>query len=284
MELRQLEQLDLLYRLGSVSKVAKAVFLTQPSVSRSLSSLEKELGLSLFERTSNKLRLTPNGERLAKIAGEIINRRDAFANMAADLKAKGKKMVVASICSTAVMGIIPAIRSRFGEVNIDTAVVSESEAYEGLDNGKFDMAIVSSERAKGYSYYPLFSEHVRLSVPPGHRFYDCDWISFSDIDSDDIIMYDDGGAISKLIRDEAKKAHLIVQTDLAAFKTLVENTSLPYFTSNLLMKRKEELTLANKRIPIKDTSAHVHFRFAVNENAERLVHQRAAIISSIMKK
>lgn len=284
MELRQLEQLNLFYRLGSVSKVAKAVFLTQPSVSRSLSSLEKELGLSLFERTSNKLRLTQNGERLAKLAGEIINRRDAFANMAADLKAKGEKMLVASICSTAVMGIIPAIRAHFGEVNIDTTVVPEAEAYKGLDDGKFDMAIVSNKRAKGYAYYTLFSEDIRLSVPPGHRFYDCDSISFSDIDSDDIIMYDDGGAISRLIRNEAQKAHFIVQNDLSAFKTLVENTSLPYFTSNLLMNSKEGLALANKMIPITDPSAHVHFRFAVNENAARLIHQRAAIISSITKK
>ncbi|MCQ2552983.1 MAG: LysR family transcriptional regulator [Clostridia bacterium] len=49
---------------------AEECYITQPALSRSISSLEEDLGVKLFERTNNNLALTPGGERLYKFFDE----------------------------------------------------------------------------------------------------------------------------------------------------------------------------------------------------------------------
>ena len=59
---------------GSVGKAARAIFLSQPSISNSIKSLESELGVQLFERTNNSLILTKEGSFfLDRISGILDN-------------------------------------------------------------------------------------------------------------------------------------------------------------------------------------------------------------------
>src|SRR5438105_3538220 len=57
---------------GSVSKAAKRMNLSQPSVSQQISSLESELDVTLFVRQGAKTRLTPDGELLFEMARPLI--------------------------------------------------------------------------------------------------------------------------------------------------------------------------------------------------------------------
>ena len=55
-------------RTGSISRAAREMSLTQPSVSLQIQALEREFGTSLFERNGPKIRLTPDGELLTSEA------------------------------------------------------------------------------------------------------------------------------------------------------------------------------------------------------------------------
>ena len=62
MELKQLEYFMVTCEKGSFNKAAECLYTTQPNVSKVISSLEKELGRELFERTGKGIRITPYGE------------------------------------------------------------------------------------------------------------------------------------------------------------------------------------------------------------------------------
>ena len=62
MELRQLEYFMITCEKGSFNQAAECLYTTQPNVSKVISSLEKELGRPLFERSSRGIRITPYGE------------------------------------------------------------------------------------------------------------------------------------------------------------------------------------------------------------------------------
>ena len=62
MELKQLEYFMIACDKGSFNQAAECLDTTQPSVSKVISTLEKELGRKLFERTSRGIRITPYGE------------------------------------------------------------------------------------------------------------------------------------------------------------------------------------------------------------------------------
>src|SRR5687767_11293398 len=64
---------------GSVTKAAKYLHYSQPSVSHHLARLEAETGARLVQRVGRGIRLTPEGEQLARRAAEIVGRVDAAA-------------------------------------------------------------------------------------------------------------------------------------------------------------------------------------------------------------
>lgn len=63
MELRQLEYFMITCEKGSFNQAAECLYTTQPNVSKVISSLEKELGRPLFERSSRGIHITPMVKR-----------------------------------------------------------------------------------------------------------------------------------------------------------------------------------------------------------------------------
>ena len=72
MDIRILEYYLTVVREGSITAAARALHMTQPSLSRQLRDLEDELGTALFERGSRRIRLTEEGILLRRRAEEMV--------------------------------------------------------------------------------------------------------------------------------------------------------------------------------------------------------------------
>ena len=59
-------------RLGSVSRAAEALFVSQPAITLQLQALERELGVSLFERSGRRLAPSREGEVLYELAQPLV--------------------------------------------------------------------------------------------------------------------------------------------------------------------------------------------------------------------
>ena len=59
-------------RIGSLSKAAEALYVAQPNLSRAIKELEKELGITIFDRNSKGMSLTPDGEKLIQYGKKIL--------------------------------------------------------------------------------------------------------------------------------------------------------------------------------------------------------------------
>ena len=62
---------------GSLSKASEVLLIAAPNISRSIKELETDLGITIFERTQNGMKLTPEGEEFISFAKEILNQIDA---------------------------------------------------------------------------------------------------------------------------------------------------------------------------------------------------------------
>lgn len=63
----------------SISKAAEELYLSQPNISKAIQNIEKEIGFSIFSRTSRGVTTTPEGKELIKKAHKIVNNFDDFA-------------------------------------------------------------------------------------------------------------------------------------------------------------------------------------------------------------
>lgn len=72
MRIEQLQQIIEIKKQRSISKAAKSLFISQPTLSNSLSSLEQEIQVTIFERTHSGVRLTPEGEDILNLAENAL--------------------------------------------------------------------------------------------------------------------------------------------------------------------------------------------------------------------
>lgn len=81
-------------RTGSINKAAEALYVAQPNVSRAIKELEASLGISIFERTSKGMTLTPDGERLMQYARNILSQIDEVEELFRNGENRKKKFSI----------------------------------------------------------------------------------------------------------------------------------------------------------------------------------------------
>lgn len=84
-ELRQLAYFVAIADEGGFARAAEALHVGQPAVSQQLRRLERELGVVLFERTTRRVRLTAEGDRLLPEARAVLAAAERTRRLAAEL-------------------------------------------------------------------------------------------------------------------------------------------------------------------------------------------------------
>ncbi len=155
--------------LGGVTRAAKRLHTTQSAISRRLHNLEEDLGLTIFVREPNGVRLTPAGRRLQKLAGPLL----ANADRVWDALASEKQAMARRINLGMVPGVSQVIHSamkRFGrdhrDINLNVKEGSSEHLHSLVHSGDLDLAVVTNpRRAKGLKLTPLWREALYIAGP-----------------------------------------------------------------------------------------------------------------------
>jgi DNA-binding transcriptional LysR family regulator len=106
MTLYQLEVFLAVVRAGSFTKAGELLHASQSGVSHTISDLEEELGVTLFARSRNGVRLTETGEQIAAHAREIFDHTEQIHQVAAE--AKGVQSGRVRIGADPLVAVLPA--------------------------------------------------------------------------------------------------------------------------------------------------------------------------------
>lgn len=172
-ELRHLKTLLALEETGSVSLAAKRVFLTQSALSHQIRMLENHYGTPLFERKSTPLRFTPVGERLLRLAHELIPQvAVAEWDLARITEGEAGELRIAVECHTCFDWLMPAMgefRPMWPQVELDIVSGFQADPVGLLLQHRADLAIVSeAEKQNGISFQPLFAYEMVGICAPDH--------------------------------------------------------------------------------------------------------------------
>lgn len=173
MDKKRLQCFVSVFEKGSVSAAAQALHMTQPPLSVLIRKLEEELGVSLFDRESNRLLPTPTGELFYLRAKELLTSMGAIKREL-DESHNGSRGTVRVGCSTAAsLFLIPDAMQEIAHCNLNITVrVQEGEtAYlvQRLRDGHLDLAICRSQyMATDIETRVLKAEPLVVALPPGH--------------------------------------------------------------------------------------------------------------------
>lgn len=162
LELRHLKTLLALKENGSVSLAAKRVHLTQSALSHQIKLLEDQYQLPLFERKTQPIRFTAAGERLIKLAYEIVPKAlEAERDLARIKQGEVGELRIAVECHTCFDWLMPAMdtfRQGWSLVELDIVSGFHTDPVGLLLSHRADWAVVSEqEETLGVIYQPLFS-------------------------------------------------------------------------------------------------------------------------------
>ncbi|MGW7680484.1 LysR family transcriptional regulator [Kribbella sp. NPDC054772] len=174
---------------GSVTAAAAALHYTQPTVSHHLARLEAATGAKLLQKAGRGIRLTPEGEVLARRAAEIIGRVDAAdAELAALVGLRSGRVRVGAFSSALSVLVPPAaaeLRRAHPNLELELTDVHPRIATQQLRAGDLDLAIVfrydDAQPDDGLRYTHLRDDPVHLlsrrtgETLTDHR--DSDWIA-----------------------------------------------------------------------------------------------------------
>ncbi|QRG07321.1 LysR family transcriptional regulator [Xanthobacter dioxanivorans] len=128
-------------RHGSFARAADELALTEGAISRQIGRLEAFLGVTLFERVGNRVRLLPNGERYAVQVRESLDRLERDSQYLMGQPSDGASIDVATIPTFAVRWLIPRLaRFREKHPNIIVHLTERMEPFVLAGSG-FDAAI-----------------------------------------------------------------------------------------------------------------------------------------------
>jgi LysR family carnitine catabolism transcriptional activator len=129
------------------SKTAEKLFMTQPSLSKSIRELEESLGIPLFERSTRHVRITESGTRLASIARAIIGEYDnGMQRMQSSAEHEALLLSVAawpSLAHVLIPEMCALLEQRFGAPRITVLDAPNSRCIDHVMQYQADLAFAS---------------------------------------------------------------------------------------------------------------------------------------------
>ena len=219
MNLKQLEAFVQVSESGSFSKAAKELFLTQPTISAHISSLEKELNVRLFIRNTKEVSLSDDGKDLYRYAKQITDLEKAIEERFYMDSDDGKHFITIAASTIPAQYLLPKVlmcyRERYPKEQIKIMETDSSEVVTQVVDHMVDVGFTGTVLEKKHcKYIPFYKDELAVITPdtPEYRILkeqnrdDIDWIKRKPL-----ILREEGSGTGKEAEKQLKNAGISME-------------------------------------------------------------------------
>ena len=211
MDLRQLEIFAKVAELGSFSRAAEALLLTQPTVSEHIRSLEDELGIRLLDRLGRGAAVTRGGALLLSYAQRILAlaRETRQAMESFQGRMSGDLLVGASTIPGEY--ILPAVIGRFKEKYPDIAITlligGSGAVIEWVAEGRAEIGVVGARPSnRSIEYRELFPDDIVLIVGAAHPWHGRKQVTIEELRAEPLLLRERGSGTRAAVESALEAA------------------------------------------------------------------------------
>ena len=201
MEFQQLKYFKAVADIGKISEAAEALFVSAPALSTSISRLEKELGVQLFDRTNNRITLNAQGQIFLKYTNQIFSSlEEAKKELHQSLLHQGPHISIVSINSTTWVNLITAFTSEFPQYTLSCSTLALPD-FEQVGLAPQHSFLLAYESDIPQSYVDkldssfLFQTYPTVALHKDHPLASKSEIDISMLAGERIFMSDPGGPL-----------------------------------------------------------------------------------------
>ena len=204
MDIRKLDVFCKVVELKSFTRAARAVFLSQPTVSDHVRHLEEELGQKLVDRLGREAEPTPAGRLLYDYASRILRLQqetlEALARFGGRLSGEttiGASTIPATYILPALVG---TFRAAHPEVTVSVRISGSHEIARKVLAGEYDLGLVGAVwNERGLDWTELFTDTLVLVARPDHPLAGRGPVTLDDLCGQDYVGREQGSGTRKVI-------------------------------------------------------------------------------------
>ena len=171
MELKQLECFAAVVKYGSFTVAAQHLYLSQPTVSAHVRTLEEELGRRLLIRTTKSLEVTPKGREVYDCAVKMLSLQTRIRRACAPDEEHIIRLGASTIPSAYILPqLLPEFGRRCPDVYFTVTQTNSQGVVEGLADGIFDLGLLGMKGDDRVTCIPFCEDRMVLIAPVNERF------------------------------------------------------------------------------------------------------------------
>lgn len=253
MTLVQLKYAVTLEKVKNYAIAATELLIAQPTLSLQIQKLEKSIGISIFDRTTNPISVTNEGKEFLKQARVVLAESEKLEYM---FSQKGDSIagdlrlgIIPTVSSSLLIKILPIVNSKFPDLNLRIFELPTNHIIQKLENNEIDAGILATPlENKKIKEYPLYYEPFRVYIPSNIKIKSKE-MSIEDLQNYEMIVLGEEHCFrSQALKVCKNKSYGRIEAgSFETIKKLVDNnlglTLLPHF---------EEVTNKNQLRDLKD--------------------------------
>ncbi|MCG9910149.1 MAG: LysR substrate-binding domain-containing protein [Flavobacteriales bacterium] len=197
MTITQLEYAVALDTYGSFVSAAEHRNVTQPTLSMQIQKLEEELGIKLFDRTSQPIKATPEGKKIIEQARIVLresNRIYEFVNEEKQITSGTLKVgIIPTIAPYLLPPLINSLKDKFPDLKLEISELTTSVIIDRIYNNQLDCGILATPLGDdNLAETPLYYEPFVAYVSPTHSMFKKTVLKATDIDTEDLWLMNEG--------------------------------------------------------------------------------------------
>lgn len=192
--LKQLRAFIHTAQTGSISKAAKKLYLSQPSVSLQIKALEEELAVVLFDRRGPKIAITPAGRALLELTRPLVEGMDTLPEVfAAKIGEVDSGVLDIAAGESTILYILPkfvqAFNRAYPKIQLRLHNVTGRDGMALLRADEVDFCVGSMlDAMEDINYFPIFSYNPMLITPRNHPLANRAEVTLKDISPYGLIL------------------------------------------------------------------------------------------------
>ena len=232
---RMLKFLDEVERAGSIRRASTRLNVASSSINRQIIALEQEIGMPLFERLNNRLRLTESGALVIAHVRQTLQQHEQVRARIEDLKRKRHSEVTVATTSGLAAGLLPPVVAKFmarhPDVKVAVRILPTGQIPGSLASGESDLAVATGmSDHQDVTVFATATSQIGAIVQRGHPLAGRASVTLAECQDYPLILADIGMPLRLILDDACAEAGL-------PFEPIIESNSLE------MMKRAASLGL-----------------------------------------
>ncbi|GGH61764.1 LysR family transcriptional regulator [Paenibacillus silvae] len=195
MNVENIEAFVYINHYGSFNKAAEVLFLSQPSVTARIQSLERELGCKLFDRLGKQIVLTDEGRKFLPYAQQVLQVLQKGRQKIQQRRTTPEALRLGSTVSVSnyvIPDFLPRIKATYPEVNIKLTTATTDQLIAKLLGQEIDLAFVRKVMHPAIRTVAYYEDPIQLYVYKDHPFIERGHVSMEALREQQLVFFECG--------------------------------------------------------------------------------------------